>query len=137
MTLLSAGLEIVDTSSVTWESSRLIMRFCCLQVSLVVDDAHVDCDSGPINFKPTVMFQTRVFTFSLKNTGLGNVNYKWAVQTLDGTSDTSGMYSVRTQSRYHLLSAASIPSRHKLHQQQEWITCTVSRTQHPLHAAAH
>lgn len=74
------------------------MHCCCLQVSLVVDDAHVECDSGPINFKPTVMFQTRIFTFSLKNTGLGNVNYKWAIQTLDGTPDMSAMYSVRAQS---------------------------------------
>ena len=63
-------------------------------MSVVVDDAHVECDGGPINFKPTVMFQTRVFNFALKNTGLGSVNYKWAVQTLDGTPDLSGMYSV-------------------------------------------
>lgn len=65
-----------------------------LQVSLVVDDAHVECDAGPINFKPTVMFQTRVFSFGLKNTGLGNINYKWAVQTPNGAPDMSGMYAV-------------------------------------------
>lgn len=70
------------------------MTVCVVQVSLVVDDAHIECDAGPINFKPTVMFQTRVFTFGVKNTGLGSVNYKWAVQTRDGNPDASGMYSV-------------------------------------------
>ena len=67
---------------------------CALQVSVVVDDARVECDAGPINFKPTVMFQTRLFNFSLKNTGLGNVDYKWAVQTLGGATDTSGTFVV-------------------------------------------
>ncbi len=63
---------------------------CYLQVSVVIDDAR----AGPINFKPTVMFQTRLFNFNLKNAGLGNVDYKWAVQTLDGATDTSGTYVV-------------------------------------------
>lgn len=67
---------------------------CYLQVSVVIDDARVECDAGPINFKPTVMFQTRLFNFNLKNAGLGNVDYKWAVQTLDGATDTSGIYMV-------------------------------------------
>ena len=61
---------------------------------MVVDDARVECDAGPINFKPTVMFQTRLFNFSLKNTGLGSVDYKWAVQTLGGATDTSGTFVV-------------------------------------------
>ncbi len=63
-------------------------------MSVVIDDARVECDAGPINFKPTVMFQTRLFNFNLKNAGLGNVDYKWAVQTLDGAPDTSGTYMV-------------------------------------------
>lgn len=61
---------------------------------MVIDDACVECDTGPINFKPTVMFQTRTFNFNLKNAGLSNVDYKWAVQTLDGANDTSGTYVV-------------------------------------------
>ncbi|KAL0040642.1 hypothetical protein WJX79_000331 [Trebouxia sp. C0005] len=65
-----------------------------LKVSVVIDDACVECDTGPINFKPTVMFQTRTFNFNLKNAGLSNVDYKWAVQTLDGANDTSGTYVV-------------------------------------------
>ena len=67
---------------------------CYLQVSVVIDDARVECDAGPINFKPTVMFQTRLFNFNLKNAGLGNLDYKWGVQTLDGAPDTSGTYMV-------------------------------------------
>ena len=74
-------------------------------MSLVVDDARVECDAGPINFKPTVMFQTRVFTFGLKNTGLGSVNYKWAVQTRDGAPDTTAMYTVSSLLGLNALSA--------------------------------
>lgn len=60
----------------------------------MIDDAKVEYSSGPINFKPTVMFQTRLFNFNLKNIGLGTVDYKWAVQHLDGTVDSTGPYTV-------------------------------------------
>ena len=60
----------------------------------MIDDARVDCEASPITFKPTVMFQTRLFTFPLKNSGLGKVDYKWAVQTMDGKPDHSGIYTV-------------------------------------------
>lgn len=70
------------------------------QVSVVIDDAKVECDTGPINFKPTVMFQTRLFNFNIKNTGLGTVDYKWAVQNLDGTVDSTGPYTVSLQSDF-------------------------------------
>lgn len=65
-------------------------------MSLVIDDAKIECDAGPINFKPTVMFQTRVFNFNMKNTGLGAVDYIWVVQKLDGTLDSAGPYTVST-----------------------------------------
>lgn len=61
---------------------------------MVIDDARVECDAGPINFKPTVMFQTRLFNFNMKNTGLGAVDYKWAIQHPDGSPDPAGPYTV-------------------------------------------
>lgn len=61
---------------------------------MVIDDAKVECDASSITFKSTVMFQTRLFTFPLRNTGLGKVDYRWAVQTLDGKPDASGIYTV-------------------------------------------
>lgn len=70
------------------------------QVSVVIDDAKVECDTGPINLKPTVMFQTRFFNFNIKNTGLGTVDYKWAVKNLDGTVDSTGPYTVSLQSDF-------------------------------------
>lgn len=63
-------------------------------MSVVIDDARVECDAGPINFKPTVMFQTRLFNFNMKNTGLGAVDYKWAIQHPDGSVDAAGPYVV-------------------------------------------
>lgn len=60
----------------------------------MIDDAKVECDASPINFKPTVMFQTRLFNFNIKNTGLGMLDYKWAIKNPDGTVDSAGPYSV-------------------------------------------
>ena len=64
----------------------------------MIDDAKVECDTGPINFKPTVMFQTRLFNFNIKNIGLGSMDYRWAIQNLDGTVDSTGLYMVSLQS---------------------------------------
>ena len=72
-------------------------------MSVVIDDAKVECDTGPINFKPTVMFQTRLFKFTIKNTGLGTVDYKWAVQKLDGTVDSTGPYTVSLHPEFDLV----------------------------------
>ena len=67
----------------------------------MIDDAKVECDTGPINFKPTVMFQTRLFNLNIKNSGLGTVDYKWAIQNLDGTVDSTGPYTVSLQPDFH------------------------------------
>ncbi|KAK9824158.1 hypothetical protein WJX72_008157 [[Myrmecia] bisecta] len=65
-----------------------------LKVFAVADDARFECDAGGITFKPTMMFQTRAFTFPLKNSGLGHLDFKWTLLLPDGTPDTSGLYKV-------------------------------------------
>ena len=73
---------------------------------MVIDDARVECDAGPINFKPTVMFQTRMFNFNMKNTGLGAVDYKWAVQHPDGSVDAAGPYTVSMLPLRHMMTCS-------------------------------
>ena len=90
------------------------MPHAALQVSVVIDDVKLESDADPINLKPTVMFQTRLFNFSMKNTGLGAMNYKWSVQNLDGTVDASGLYTVSSQAYAARLNAPNhILSPHK------------------------
>ena len=66
-----------------------------LQVSAITDDAKFECELSPIAFRPTVMFQTRAFTFPLKNTSMARLNYKWAVLMSDGQPDPTSLYQVR------------------------------------------
>ncbi len=48
-----------------------------------------------IAFKPTMMFQTRAFTFPLSNTSTAALSYKFTVLAADGGApDVSGLYSV-------------------------------------------
>lgn len=44
-------------------------------------------------FKPTMMFQTRAFSFPLTNTSSARLDYKFTVMTADGSRpDTSNLY---------------------------------------------
>ena len=51
-----------------------------LKVSAVADDAKPECDLGPINFKPTMMFQSRVYSFQLRNDSKARMPYTWEVE---------------------------------------------------------
>ena len=46
------------------------------QVYAVADNPRFECDQKPILFKPTMMFQTRSFTFPLVNTSSSSFDYK-------------------------------------------------------------
>lgn len=70
-----------------------------VQVTAASDDARYECDVSPVNFRPTMMFQTRAFSFPLKNTGGAHLDFKWSVQTLDGQPDTSGLYKVISEQK--------------------------------------
>ena len=66
-----------------------------LRVFSVADNAKYECDLKPILFRPTMMFQTRTFSFPLKNSSSSRLDYKFYVTSPDGQSaDASGLYSV-------------------------------------------
>eukprot|EP01083_Nonionella_stella_P030807 84379_1 len=45
--------------------------------SAVVDHGQLECDMSDVKFRPTMMFQTRVFKFPIKNTGPTTLVYSW------------------------------------------------------------
>lgn len=63
---------------VTYAITSLVVP---LQVFAVADNAKYACDLKPILFKPTMMFQTRSFTFPLENTSSSQMDYKFTVST--------------------------------------------------------
>lgn len=62
-----------------------------VQVSAVADAPRVECSAPApaIAFKPTMMFQTRSFAFSLTNPALTTLSYRWQLLHTDGSPDTS------------------------------------------------
>ncbi|KAG2489301.1 hypothetical protein HYH03_012133 [Edaphochlamys debaryana] len=70
-------------------------RELVLHVHATADNAKYTCESGPIMFKPTMMFQTRGYNFVLANTSSARMDYKFTVMLADGnTADGSGLYTV-------------------------------------------
>jgi hydrocephalus-inducing protein len=47
-----------------------------LRLSAVADNAKYECEAGPIAFRPTMMFQTRSYSFVLANKGLGRMPFR-------------------------------------------------------------
>ncbi|KXZ49496.1 hypothetical protein GPECTOR_21g722 [Gonium pectorale] len=70
-------------------------RELLLNVHATADNARYSCETGPIVFKPTMMFQTRAYTFPLTNASSARMDYKFVVALADGsTADESNLYSV-------------------------------------------
>ena len=75
----------------------LCLSPCCApsQVFAIADNPRYECDSKPILFRPTMMFQTRSFSFPLKNSSGAKMDFRFSVTSPDGAAmDSSGLYSV-------------------------------------------
>lgn len=55
-----------------------------LKVFAVADNARYECSVSAITFRPTMMYQARSFSFTLKNTSTAKLEFAWAVHTMDG-----------------------------------------------------
>ena len=62
-----------------------------LKVDVVADYGHLECETTEIQFKSTMMYQTRRHHFTIKNAGLASMDYKWAMCSMGGQPYT-GMY---------------------------------------------
>ena len=56
-----------------------------LIVSAIADFAKYECPIREVNFKDTLMYQTRVYSFPVRNTGLIVLSYQWEVVYGDGS----------------------------------------------------
>ncbi|EFJ42226.1 hypothetical protein VOLCADRAFT_67248 [Volvox carteri f. nagariensis] len=70
-------------------------RELVLHVHACADNAKYSCEAGPIVFKPTMMFQTRSYTFPLTNTSAAHLDYKFTVMQPDGvTVDEASLFTI-------------------------------------------
>jgi len=52
----------------------------------VADNARWECDLKPVNFRPTMMFQTRSHAFTLRNLSKAALTYAWRILAPDGSA---------------------------------------------------
>ena len=66
-----------------------------LKVFAIADNPRYECDDKPILFRPTMMYQTRSFSFPLKNTSSAKMDFRFSVASPDGSRmDATGLYTV-------------------------------------------
>ena len=70
-----------------------------LKVFAVADNARYECEAAqkPIVFRPTMMFQTRTYSFPLKNTSKAQMQFAWRVVLPSGQVEAAGAgpYSIK------------------------------------------
>ena len=75
-----------------------------LIVSAIADFAKYECPIREVNFRDTLMYQTRVYSFPVRNTGLIMLSYHWTIVDCDGSPITPH------SSQLHLDSEGSVVS---------------------------
>ena len=65
-----------------------------LSISVAVDNSRYECETKAILFRPTMMFQSRSYSFELKNIASANMEFEWQVVFDDGTVDEDGPYVI-------------------------------------------
>ena len=74
------------------EPSHTVMegsiRDLVLSVNGVIDYVKYGCPIESVMFKDTLMYQTRAYTFPLKNTGKTYLEFDWSIWKEDGSSPT-------------------------------------------------
>jgi hypothetical protein len=87
------------------------------QVWAAADAARYECDTGPIAFRPTLMFQTRTTSFTLRNAGATCLPFSWTVvEATSGTADSSGLYQAWRASEQAAMRISSA-----------WLSCLLAR----------
>ena len=64
-----------------------------LHISANVDAARYECETKKIEFKPTMMYTSRVYSFKVKNISLIAMPFKWQFVDRQGEED-DGYYSI-------------------------------------------
>lgn len=73
-------------------------RVCATKVFATADNIQYECDLSAITFRPTMMFQTRSFPFTLKNLSTVKMGFQFSFKNLDDTLDASDLYTISPDS---------------------------------------
>ena len=65
-----------------------------LKTTLVSDNVRYDCQFKNIDFKPTLMYASRSYKFSIKNTSLITLNYNFKIVNSETGILDAGPYSI-------------------------------------------
>ena len=69
-----------------------------LKLRALVDSLRYECDCNGINFKTTMMFQTRTHSFCVKNTSAASLPLRWKIVKDDGHPGENEIYFVDSPS---------------------------------------
>lgn len=65
-----------------------------LRVHAVVDSPRFEADRTDVSFKPTMMFQTRSYSFPIRNTSEARLDFSFKIEHTSGEVDTAGPFKV-------------------------------------------
>jgi hypothetical protein len=65
-----------------------------LKASCVIDYANYNCDVKQVDFKPTLMYASRSYKFTIKNTSLVNLNYNFKIVNASTAVLDAGPYTI-------------------------------------------
>jgi hydrocephalus-inducing protein len=106
LTLVAVQIEYLDTVPSSWmtdafrskaahESVAGQSRKVQLHVDAVVDYAKILCDVKSLSFAPTMIYQGRIHSLALRNTGSRKLNFRMHIEYAQSTDeDISQLYTV-------------------------------------------
>jgi len=65
-----------------------------LKASCVIDYAAFECTVNKIDYKPTLMYASRTFKFTVKNTSMINLEYNWKIANIQTAILDAGPFSI-------------------------------------------
>jgi hydrocephalus-inducing protein len=88
-------VELIETvSEVDFDKVDGTEKNVPLKTTLVCDYAKYECQAKGIDFKPTLMYASRSYKFSIKNTSLINVNYNFKIVNSETGILDAGPYTI-------------------------------------------
>ncbi|MCO5608438.1 hypothetical protein L7F22_062648 [Adiantum nelumboides] len=83
-----------DAKELTYEIVKGSNKVITAKLRAIADTVRYECFVQEINFKTTMMFQQRAFSFLLKNLSSISMSFNWMVLGLDGRAPKQEMYTV-------------------------------------------
>mmetsp|Transcript_8825 Transcript_8825/g.8167 ORF Transcript_8825/g.8167 Transcript_8825/m.8167 type:complete len:1196 (+) Transcript_8825:4508-8095(+) len=90
-----ANIELIETiPEIEHERVEGSDKNIPLKTTLVCDHAKYECSATEVQFKPTLMYASRSFKFTIKNTSLINMNYNFRIVNSNTGILDAGPYTI-------------------------------------------